>query len=78
MAHFTDEQLAEIGMHFGLKPAAECLPVRDGRIYKGAPVWWRAEDGPQEVISDSHDHWDNIRRYPECYSIAQPKVVYKD
>mgnify|MGYP003704730565 CR=1 FL=1 len=76
--HFTDEQLAEIGKHFGLKPVAERLPVRDGFIHKGDLVWWRAMEGPEHVRSDSYDHWDNIRQHPECYQITRPTLKYMD
>ena len=78
MAHFTDEQIAELALVFGLMPRTG-LPVRDGRVTQTCMVWWRSETGPEHV--QASEHWDNIQRHPSAYQLAKPtiaRVVYTD
>ena len=72
--NFTAEEIAELAAIFGLEAKApdNILPVRDGVVRRGQPIWWRAEDGPAYVSSD--EHWANIREYPTAYSVAEPRV----
>lgn len=75
---FTEEQLQELESIFNLKRATDVLEVRDGFIAKGKMLWWRNALGPEKVASDQH--WDNIKEFPEVYSIHEPKtsVIYLD
>jgi hypothetical protein len=84
MAHFSKQQLDEIGKHFGLKqmePGKNQARLRDGAIItKGDIVWWRAEDGPCQANSNDESHWANICRYPHSYQTTMPitTVSYPD
>ncbi len=49
------------------------LFVRDGIAGKCQDVWWWSDEGPIKTTVDAD--WVNIRRYPEFYSIKEPKVV---
>lgn len=81
MAHFTPEQLLELETLYGLK-RCDTLPVRDGVIKKGEMVWWRADNGPARIFAGDEGSWDNIKGYPDRYSIKKPiistKVTYAD
>jgi len=72
--HFTAEQIAELAAIFNLevRDPDHVLPVRDGVVRLGQPIWWRSEDGPAYVASN--EHWPNIREYPTAYSVAEPRV----
>lgn len=76
MPHFTPEQLAELATVFNLQmpSEAEFLLVRDGYVRRGQQVWWRCNEGPALVNSDSPNHWANIRAYPQAYQLSKPKV----
>lgn len=77
MAYFSEQQLAEIGAHFGLKPdPRQSLPVRDGKVFKGDRVWWRSVDGPELV--DATADWANILAHPDLYQLERPKTSYVD
>lgn len=78
MAQFTEEQLNELERIYGLKRVAESIEVRDGMLMRGEKVWWRCENGPELVNSEKD--WYNICKFPEAYSINEPrtKVEYLD
>ena len=81
LKHFTKEQILELSTVFGILPIVDLgdtLPVSDGVVTKGDMVWWKSEDGPEHVLA-SND-WENIRRYPQYYSIEKPsyKIEYLD
>lgn len=79
MSNFTEEQLAELEVVFGIK-RQDSLPVRDGRVTRDSMVWWRASKGPEQVQADSGTHWWNISQYPGVYQIEKPayRVEYLD
>lgn len=74
--HFTEEQLQELETVFGLTRTGETLPVKDGVVRKDTLVWWRGNDGPDQVVA--RKDWENIRAYPELYSLKRPKIKYVD
>ena len=77
--HFTEEQLRELETLFNLKRTTESVAaVRDGTVTLSSVVWWRSEEGPQEV--SAWDHWRNIKEYPQAYQIKKPatKLTYVD
>ena len=45
--------------------------VSDGAVTLDCMVWWKSENGP--VYELARKHADNIKGYPELYSIAEPK-----
>lgn len=73
MPHFTEEQLNELATVFGLT-RVETLPVRDGVVSKTCKVWWRYEEGPEQVVAGDPSHWGNIRDYPSAYQLAKPQI----
>ena len=77
MSNFTEEQLRELEVAFGLK-RQDSLPVKDGRVTRDSLVWWRCVDGP--VRETAGQHWENITRAPQFYSIAEPvyRIEYMD
>ncbi len=77
MGEFTEKQLQELETVFNLT-RVETLPIKDGRIAKHQKVWWKCEEGPQHVFAESH--WENILKYPEIYSLGEPRytVTYLD
>lgn len=78
LKHFSEEQIRELELVFGISrvPDSDLIKVRDGVIKKGHPVWWRNVDGPEEV--DSVKHWENIKKFPDVYSICRPRIEYVD
>ena len=75
MAQFSNNELQELAEVFGLTlTKKERLPVRDGYVFEGEYVWWRAEEGPELVVSSSLSHWENIKNYPACYQLKRPRV----
>lgn len=48
----------------------ETLRVLDGRVCKSDKVWWHCQEEPELVLAK--EDWDNIMRYPEVYSLAEP------
>ncbi|MBN3757180.1 hypothetical protein G3N95_29855 [Paraburkholderia sp. Tr-20389] len=77
MSNFTEEQLRELEVAFGLK-RQDSLPVKDGRVTRDTLVWWRCVDGPTHEPAGLH--WENIERCPQFYSIAEPvyRIEYMD
>jgi hypothetical protein len=77
--HFSEDQIAELERIFDIKRAGT-IKVRDGYIKPGDMVWWRGEEGPERVNSNSSGHAHNILNYPQVYQIAEPKrkTVYED
>jgi hypothetical protein len=77
MAHFTEEELDEIGVAFGLT-RVDTLPVRDGVVSKETMVWWRGEHTCERVKAERD--WINIRNYPQAYSLEEPnyRIQYED
>ena len=74
MAQFSNNELQELAEVFGLTFAKkELLPVRDGYVFEGEYVWWRAEDGP-ELIAATGSHWENIKNYPACYQLKRLRI----
>lgn len=81
MSNFTEAQLLELEKLYGLTRIGETACVRDGRITKGDKVWWRCEEGPQLIDSNTPAHWRNIQAFPAAYQINQPlvdTVLYKE
>jgi len=78
MSNFTPEQLQELEARYGLVPSLT-FPVRDGVVQEGDTVWWRAEDGPEQVRVDN-THFKNIKLFPDAYQIKEPrvKIIYED
>lgn len=78
MSHFTEAQLNELEVVFGLTKL-NTLPVHDGRVNRNSIVWWRAASGPT-LIEVASDHWDNIKRQPNVYQVTKPTIIiqYKD
>ena len=74
MSHFNEEQLKELECIFGLTRVVtiNTLPVRDGIVTKEDIVWWRGDEGAEQV--GAKDHWDNIKRWPFLYQRKQPVV----
>ena len=74
MSHFNEEQLKELECIFGLTRVVtiNTLPVRDGIVTKEDIVWWRCDEGAEQV--KAKDHWDNIKRWPFGYQRKQPVV----
>lgn len=73
MPHFTEEQLKELATVFGLT-RAETLPVRDGVVTKTSEVWLRCVDGPEKFVAGEPITWENIKKYPEYYQLARPRM----
>jgi hypothetical protein len=65
---FTEKELEDIKVHL-----PDCFVVRDGIVKSDTEVWWRSSEGPQRV--GVLQHRVNIRQFPECYSIAEPKYT---
>jgi len=79
MALFTQEQLKELEVFFGLKPVIDTLPVRDGYVHKTELIWWRGGDGPQHNLAGGQ--WANIKQFPNLYQHTKPNispVIYED
>lgn len=74
MANFTDDELRELEIIFGLKQVKN-LPVLDGRVTRDCDVWWREHSGPQLV--SAAEHWDNIAQWPTAYSVKKPNCTIK-
>lgn len=75
---FTPSQTKYLQQVFQIDVTQEVLPVKDGFVKKGDTIWWRYQYGPENVKAD--EHWDNIKGYPDVYSIKEPKykIVYED
>lgn len=76
---FSAEQLKYLQDNFGMILKGEycnILPIRDGFVRKEDAVWWHGINGPEQIIW-AGDDWENIRRFPEVYSIARPKYKIK-
>ena len=74
MSHFNEEQLKELERIFGLTRVVtiNTLPVRDGIVTKEDIVWWRGDEGAEQVRAE--DHWDHIKIWPFLYQRKQPVV----
>lgn len=77
MSLFTEEQLQELAVVFGLS-RVQTYQVRDGLVRESDFVWWRSEEGPRRVKVS--EHLENLRAYPEVYQVNQPsiRVEYPD
>ena len=49
----------------------ELLFVSDGAVTPDCMVWWKSENGPVHGLALEHE--ENIKDFPEFYSIAKPK-----
>jgi hypothetical protein len=74
---FTESQIAYLSEVFGIDATEEVLKVSDGFVKKSSKVWWKYQFGPEHVKAS--EHWDNIKAYPDVYSVKEPKykVVYE-
>ena len=75
---FSEADLKELEAVFEIKRRnpADVAVIRDATITRGQLVWWRGEYGPEHVLSDQH--WDNIKEYPQLYSVTRPRIQYMD
>jgi hypothetical protein len=73
---FSSSQIAYLSEVFGIDATEEVLKVSDGFVKKSSMVWWKNNFGP--VYEKASEHWDNIKDYPDAYSVKEPKykVVY--
>ena len=72
MPEFTESQLRELETVFNLT-RVKTLPVKDGRVSATQQIWWRSAEGPKRDIA--RVHWENIKEFPELYSLAEPKYT---
>ena len=78
LQHFTKEEIEELSQVFGIEiksSVEEILKVRDGCVSIDDMVWWHYNCGP-ELVKVS-DHVENIKRYPDYYSIEEPAYTIK-
>lgn len=54
-----------------LQSEGDLFFVSDGAITPDCMVWWKSEDGPVHGLAREHE--ENIKDFPEFYSIAEPK-----
>ena len=76
--YFTKEQIEELSQVFGIEiksSVEEMLKIRDGYVSLDDMVWWHGEEGPKyDKVSIQIE---NIKRYPEYYSIEKPAYTVK-
>jgi hypothetical protein len=74
---FSSSQIAYLSEVFGIDASEEVLKVSDGFVKKSSMVWWKYQFGPEHTKAS--EHWDNIKGYPDTYSVKEPKykVVYE-
>jgi hypothetical protein len=74
---FSSSQIAYLSEVFGIDATEEVLKVSDGFVKKSGKVWWKYQFGPEHAKAS--EHWDNIKGYPDLYSVKEPKykVVYE-
>lgn len=73
MTFFSDKQIEELEVIFGIKRVEGVLQVRDGYVTPNDMVWWRCVDGPVQVAVRTHS--GNIKENPEYYQIKRPKFT---
>lgn len=74
---FTEKQLRELEVIFGIKRQANTIKVRDGVIQKGMPVWFRNPvTGPVHTNSADPENWEHICEFPKAYQISTPRFNY--
>jgi hypothetical protein len=73
---FTEPQVNYLSEVFGIDATEEVLKVSDGFVKNSSKIWWKYNFGPEHVKAS--EHWDNIKDYPDAYSVKEPKykVVY--
>lgn len=72
--HFTEKQKQHLKEWYGIIINEDLIELKDGLINHESFVWWKADDGPEKV--KAKDHFDNIRHYPQFYSLSKPKTIY--
>lgn len=76
---FTPEQLEFLSSHFNIsvedieKEHKKTIRVSDGWVESDDGVWWKHERGPEKVVVQ--EHLDNIKEFPDVYSIKEPEYV---
>ena len=78
LQHFTKEEIEELSQVFGIEiksSVEEMLKIRDGYVSLDDMVWWHSNEGPKyDKVSIQIE---NIKRYPEYYSIEEPAYTVK-
>ena len=73
--NYTKEQIKDIAENYGK------IRVRDCWAEKGQLIWWRCNEGPEQVLLLTN-HLDNARLFPMLYQIEKPKmrvsIIYED
>ena len=76
--YVTKEQIEELSQVFGIEvnsSVEEMLKIRDGYVSLDDMVWWHGEEGPE--YGKVSIQIENIKRYPEYYSIEKPEYTIK-
>ena len=74
MKPFTEEQLAYLNRHY-VRTKETGVPVRDGVAHYGDTLWWRCEEGPEEIVlKEGSDHDRNVRENPQAYQLSPPRT----
>lgn len=81
----TQEDLEQIADVFGLtfvKKEEETFRVRDGSVGLDDMVYWHGEGGLEHTLVSNPDHFQNLKSFPDAYSIQKPVCyegwIYKD